>query len=329
MANYIEVRKKFIYTSLWDIVMDIKRQLHNGKLKVVKKQSDDNIRVTCPHHKGGQEDTPDCDIYIGPTIKDSKGNIIVAYGTVNCFACEFKGNFVKFVAECFDKSYEWAENWLIENYASDYTNTYLDLPPIVLSKSKKTYLDESILNEFEDFHPYMLERKLTKEVIKEFEIKYDPKQKTLIFPFYDDKHKLLGLTRRSVLNKYFYIDPSINKGDNLFLLYYIKNKNISKCAIVEGQIDALTCYSFGLPAVATLGGITKSQVDLINKSNIRVLYSIFDNDDSGRRFTKFLKDNISHDILLINVKLPKKYKDVNELTKEEFNLVLKNAEKEF
>jgi len=190
MDNYIEVRRRRIYTPLWDIIMDIKRQLHNGKLREVRKPKDNNIRVTCPHHKNGLELDPDCNIYIGPDMVDAEGNLIVAYGTANCFACDFKGDFIKFVAECFDRSYEWAEDWLIENY---YTGSYVEdltLEPIILNKSKKHYLDESILNTFEDFHPYMLQRKLTKEVIKEFEIKYDPKTECLVFPVRDEKGKL-------------------------------------------------------------------------------------------------------------------------------------------
>ena len=314
MANYIEVRKKFIYTSLWDIVMDIKRQLHNGKLKVVKKQSDDNIRVTCPHHKGGQEDTPDCDIYIGPTIKDSKGNIIVAYGTVNCFACEFKGNFVKFVAECFDKSYEWAENWLIENYASDYTNTYLDLPPIVLSKSKKTYLDESILNEFEDFHPYMLERKLTKEVIKEFEIKYDPKTECLVFPVRDEKGKLWMLTRRSVNSKKFIIDKEKQKP--VYLLYYLKKRNIQEAYVCESQINALSIWTHHLPAIALFGTGSEYQYDLLNKSGIRVFNLMFDGDEAGEKGIREFLKNIRKDVVVNIIRLPKG-KDINDLSYDE------------
>lgn len=324
MVNYIEVRKKFITTSLWDIVMDIKNQLHNGKLKVVKKQGDDNIRVTCPHHKNGLEDSPDCDIYIGQTLKNSKGQVIVAYGTVKCFACDFKGDFVKFVAECFDKSREWAEDWLIENYSSmESGEDLIDLEPIVLNaKPKKKYLDESILNTFEDFHPYMLQRKLTKEVVKEFEVKYDPKTECLVFPVRDEKGKLLMLTRRSVKDKKFIIDKEKQKP--VYLLYYLLKRNIQEAYVVESQINCLTLWTHYLPAIALFGTGSEYQYELLNKSNIRVYNLMFDGDEAGDKGIREFLKHIRKDVIVNIIRIPRG-KDVNDLSYEQVeNLVLNN-----
>ena len=123
--NVLKVDNKLISTPLWDIIVDIKNQLHNGKLRTVKRQGDSNIRISCPHHKNGKEANADCDVYIG------KSNDRVEYGTVKCFACGFKSDFVGFVAECFGESYGWAKQWLIENYADGNVEYQIDLEPIV------------------------------------------------------------------------------------------------------------------------------------------------------------------------------------------------------
>lgn len=322
MQNYIEVRKKFIYTPLWDIVMDIKRQLHNGKLKSIKRLKADNIRVTCPHHKNGLEDSPDCDIYIGPTLKKKDGSIQVAYGTVKCFACDFKGDFVAFTAECFDKSYEWAEDWLIDNYYTGSNIPELELEPIVLTQPKKQYLDESILNTFEDFHPYMLQRKLTKEVIKEFEIKYDPKTECLVFPVRDETGKLWMLTRRSVNSKKFIIDKEKQKP--VYLLYYLKKKNIQEAYICESQLNALTLWTHYLPAVALFGTGSDYQYEILNKSNIRVYNLMFDGDEAGEKGIREFLANIRKDVIVNIIRLPRG-KDVNDLSYDQVENLIDRA----
>lgn len=314
----LQVRNKLIFTPLWDIIMDIKQQLHNGKLKVVKRQGD-NIRLTCPHHKNGLEDSPDCDVYIGPTLKNSKGDLIVEYGTVKCFACDFKGNFVKFVSECFDKSYDWAEEWLLTNYGTLESGEVIDLEPIILTKPKKEYLNESILNNFEDFHPYMLQRKLTKEVIKEFELKYDPKTECLVFPVRDEKGKLWMLTRRSVNSKKFIIDKEKQKP--VYLLYYLIKNNIKEAFVCESQLNALTLWTHHLPGIALFGTGAEHQYEILNKSGIRVYNLLFDGDEAGDKGIREFIKNIRKDVIVNVIRVPRG-KDVNDLSYEELEKLI-------
>lgn len=315
----LKIRNKLISTPLIDIIYDIRNNCRNGKLRTIK-INNDNILVSCPNpnHKRGLESNASSGVYIG------KSNSKTKYGTFHCFACDTVCSFEHFVALCFECSVEDACDWLIENYASEEIEYDIELEEISLFKpNTKQYLKESILDNFQSYHPYMNQRKLSREICERFKIKYSDNY--LIFPFYDIKNNLLGLTKRSVLSKQFYIDPNIDKSQNLYLLNEIKNKNITTCAIVESQIDALTSFQYGMPAVATLGGITKEQVALLNKSGIRILYTIFDNDMSGERFTNILNKYIKKDILVINVKLPKGYKDVNDTTYDIFWETIKKS----
>lgn len=302
------IDNKTISKPLIEIIKDIKSCLNNGKLKVIKAKGN-NIRVTCPHHNNGLENDASADIYIGP--KDDR----VEYGFFNCFACHDKGPFYHFVAECFDTSDEWAKEWLIEHYADGIIEYELDLPEIDINTLNKTeYLDEKILDTFEDFHPYMLKRKLTKEVCKEFEVKYDPRTKSLVFPVRDEKGKLVMLTKRSVENKNFMIDA--NKEKPVYLLYYLLKRNIQEAFIFESQLNCLAAWTHGFPSVCLFGTGSAHQYKLLNKSGIRVFNLVFDGDEAGDKGVRNFKKNIRKDVIVNVINVPRG-KDFNDLTYEE------------
>lgn len=226
MSEFLHLKHCVIRTPLIDIIKDVKDNLYNGKLKTIRPMGE-NIRVTCPFHKHGLENKASADVYIG----ESKDNL--PYGWFKCFTCGHTCSFVDFVAACFNYSSEQASHWLEDRYGEENPDLEIDLPEIVLSdKPMKHYLDESILNSFENFHPYLIKRKITKRVIDLFEIKYDPKSQCIVFPVRDVNGKLLMLTRRSVNSKIFIIDK--NKEKPLYLLYYMLQHNIQSIMITEG-----------------------------------------------------------------------------------------------
>lgn len=312
---YLKIDNKTISTPLLDIVKDIQNVLHNGKLKVVKLLNN-NIRVTCPHHNKGLENVAASDIYIGPQ------NDLVEYGWFKCFVCGEQGPFYHFVAECFDESDEWAKSWLLDNYSDGLIEYELELPEIDLNNDvKEINLDESILETFEIYHPYMTKRKLTKEVINKFQIRYDPKSKCIIFPVRDDKGNLVMLTKRSVENKNFIIDK--NKNKPVYLLDYLKKQDINVALVVESQINALTCHSYHIPAVGLFGTGSRNQYDILNRSGIRYYILCFDGDSAGDKGIQQFIKNIRKDVIIDIIKMPKG-KDVNDLTKEEFFKILES-----
>lgn len=305
----LKIENKTISTPIIEILKEIKNSLRNGKLASLKVKND-NIVVNCPVHKNGLENTPSCNVYIGKDTKD------LHTGDFHCFTCGSKGPFYHFVAECFDADDEWAKEWLLENYADGIIEYEMDLPEIDLNpvNHRTEGISESVIKDFQDFHPYMLERKLTKEVCKQFEVKYDPKGKCLVFPVRDEKGKLVMLTRRSVENKRFVIDA--DKEKPVYLLYYLLKNNIQEAYICESQINCLTMWTHGFPAVALFGTGSQHQYDILNKSNIRVYNLLFDGDDAGDKgIKKFLK-NIRKDVIVNVIKVPRG-KDVNDLSYEE------------
>ena len=301
-----------------EILTLLKLSLTNGKLKDIENKGD-NILVTCPHHDGGHEKTPACNIYIGNDTK-------LPYGYFNCFVCGEKGSFLKFVAECFDAPESYAKAWLLKNFGGELIAKNLFMgEPIVLNRNKgiKKYLDESVLDQYQTWNPYLAKRKLSREICELFKVRYDPKYRQVIFPAYDIKGNLVMLTKRSIDTKSFYLDKDVEKP--VYCLDYIMKNNIKTVLITEGPFDCLTGWEYGFPTIATFGKISDYQIEQINKSCINIIYAAFDNDAAGRSFLETLKRKLTKRIIVIETKFPFGRKDVNDLSKEELQEIIKNA----
>ena len=301
-----------------EILTLLKLSLTNGKLKDIENKGD-NILVTCPHHDGGHEKTPACNIYVGNDTK-------LPYGYFNCFVCGEKGSFLKFVAECFDAPESYAKAWLLENFGGELIAKNLFMgEPIVLNRNKgiKKHLDESILDQYQTWNPYLAKRKLSREICELFKVRYDPKYRQVIFPAYDMKGNLVMLAKRSIDVKAFYLDKDIEKP--VYCLDYVMKNNIKTVLITEGPFDCLTGWEYGFPTIATFGKISDYQIEQINKSCINIIYAAFDNDAAGRSFLETLKRKLTKRIIVIETKFPVGRKDVNDLSKEELQEIIKNA----
>ena len=322
----LKVDNYTIDTPLIEIITLLRLTITNGKLKDIKPwhEGEDNIVVTCPNnnHSGGRESSPACNVYVG---NDSN----IEYGYFRCWVCNEQGSFVKFVSECFNSSEEYAKQWLISNFGVLSQEKIVIDEVINLNKSrsvkinKTKSLDKNILNNFQTWHPYLAQRKLSREVCELFNVRYDQKLRQIVFPCYDLKGNLVMTPRRSIDYKTFYLDHDIEKP--VYCLDFIQKNNYSTAIITEGPFDVLTAYTYGYPAIGTFGNPSDYQIDQINKSCITVLYTMFDNDDAGRKFTRFLKSRLDKRILVVEVKLPDGKKDINDLSLEEFQNILKNA----
>lgn len=306
------IRNKIIDSPINVILNQLKSELHNGKLKDITEEIRDNISVTCPIHKDGREANPSCSVYCSSENKD------VEYGKVHCFTCGYTASLPQFISDCFDEdNIEFGEDWLLERFGTSFSQNVRFLPEINISKSKKQkeFLDESILNNYAYYHPYMWKRKLSKEIVDKFKIGYDPKTQSIVFPVWDEKNNLVLLTSRSVNSKAFYIEA--DKDKPVYLLNHILNENIKTVYVCESQINALTLWSWGYPAIALFGTGSRYQYDILNRSPLRNYILCFDGDEAGDKGIKRFKSNIRKDVLVSIKKIPHT-KDVNDLDKEEF-----------
>lgn len=305
---------RIIDTDVEEILTKLKIECDGKYLNQIRRKSD-YIFITCPFHKEGQEAKPSCTVY------NRVDNPNVPFGTYHCFTCNQSGTLYKLVSKILNKSYEQSKHWLIDNFSSSYEDTRLYLENFEEEQQVTSKLDESILEQYQYFHPYQFQRGLTEDIIRKFKVGYNEKTDSITFPVWDDKNNLLGITERSVKGKRFYIPKDIEKP--VYLLNFIKQNDITDVVVCEGQIDALVSWSRGIPAVALMGaGTTDKQIELLNKSGIRHFILMYDNDLAGNHGSLRLKQGLSKDKMITEIIMPKG-KDVASCTEEEFLNILK------
>ena len=145
----------------------------------------------------------------------------------------------------------------------------------------------------------------------------------IMFPITNFRSEVVGFGGRALEDygpKYLNSsESSIYKKNRT--LYFLSNflKDIKKnkfVIIVEGYFDVIAFNKLGYSNVASPSGtaLTIQQLSQISKYTDEI-YLCFDNDDAGVEATKRIveiKNNISKDINLYTILLPKEYKDISE-----------------
>ncbi len=145
----------------------------------------------------------------------------------------------------------------------------------------------------------------------------------IMFPITNFRSEVVGFGGRALEDygpKYLNSsESSIYKKNRT--LYFLPNflKDIKKnkfVIIVEGYFDVIAFNKLGYSNVASPSGtaLTIQQLSQISKYTDEI-YLCFDNDDAGIEATKRIveiKNNISKDINLYTILLPKEYKDISE-----------------
>lgn len=340
MSKKLVIRNYEINAPILDILLEIKKQSSCKILDNIKPKGK-YISIPCPFHKEGKERRNSCGVFSESPILDESTSSL-EYGWFNCFTCGESGPLYKLVGKCFEENDAFGKKWLIDNFGEkidenvdDINNqlvdddyipirniSVIDTKRITSSTNNIECIDESILDTYESYHPYMTQRKLSNEVIKKFQIKYDKSTNSIIFPVYNEDNKLIMLTKRSVKGKKFFIDKDVEKP--IYLLNYVTNKKISYAIVCESQINALYCHSLGLSAIATFGcNITKKQFDILNNSSIKYYIVAFDGDSAGKHGTQKFIANIRRDVIVDIVVMPDG-KDLNDLNEEELKRIFKD-----
>lgn len=304
----ILVDGKVFKVDIESILERLQQELTNGKLRTFKRKTS-GISVPCPVHNGGMEKHPSC------YINDD--------GIWHCFACGSRGGIDSFVAHCFEIDLKDARKWLYDRFEFNDSDKEIDLQPIVVNKKNEVKtLDESILDTYQSFHPYMTKRKLSQEICEKFSVKYDSKSESLVFPVWDERGKLVLLTRRSVKNKTFMIDANVEKP--VYLLNFIEKEGIKDVIVCESQINALYCWTLGYPAIALFGTGSEHQYQVLNNCGIRHYTLAFDGDDAGNKGRDRFLHKIRNDVFVDYVNLPKGM-DLNDLDKNEVKILLNHS----
>ena len=315
---HIKIRNRVITTPIQVILETAQKELRNGKLKDIDRRNKDNILITCPVHSDGLESNPSCRIF---NITDDPN---LEAGYAHCFSCGYHGSMSMTINALFDElDPRFGEEWLIDHFGDTLVQVEEYLPPIELpDKESKKYLDEKILEKYDYYHPYMWKRKLSKEVVDQFRVGYDMERKAITFPVYDEKHRLVMVTARSVENKKFYIPADSDKP--VYLLYDIIERGVTKVIVAESQINSLYARSLGYDSIGLFGTGSRAQLDTLKKSGIRNYILAFDGDEAGRKGAYRFKKAMGDDVFITDLRLPKG-KALNDLSPDEIHTLINNS----
>ena len=309
---------------LVDIISELQAQLHINQIPLLQRTREmpDDLMVTCPYHKGGQERRPSAG------IRKSDGQF-------HCLACGETHTLQEMISHCFghtdDMIGAFGWNWLLKNFLTVSVETRkdveLDFSRNYTGKlSVPKFVDEDELDSYRYTHPYMYKRKLTDDVIEMFDVGYDKNTKCITFPVRDECGNTLFIARRSVVTKFFNYPQGVEKP--VYGLFEVNEwkrlgHDVSEIIICESMLDALTCWVYGKPAVALNGLGDDMQFQQLNKMPCRKFILATDSDAAGMKARKRIRRHI-HNKLVTEYILPSGRKDMNELSKEEFDALEEN-----
>lgn len=146
---------------------------------------------------------------------------------------------------------------------------------------------DSWLLKFDFPHDYWTgERGLPEDVVKLFRLGYDPLSNRMTIPLRDADGRVLGVTyRRLDDQKPKYLHPKgFPTGKYLFGAWLVTDQK--RIALVEGQVDAIRCWSERVPALALMGArLTADQKRVLERMDVQTVVLMLDNDSAGFRGT--------------------------------------------
>lgn len=291
------------------------------------------------------------DVYCCETSTQSfvlGGNIL----THNCFSCGLAKPLPEVLTEVLKNKgiSKSGLDWLKENVlgfdaedvdfeyliSQDISTTLINKYAIAdiqtqLNKSQITYVSEKELASYRMTVPYMYQRGLTDEIIEKYDIGYDanfipPGRKKpmpcITFPVKDQQGRTLFLCRRSIEGKFFHYPQGVEK--SLYGLYELPS-GVKSIVVAESCFNALTATKYGYAAVALLGTGTSYEIEQLKQLGVQEFVLCLDGDDAGQRGAAKLKKALSRVAIVWSIKMPID-KDINDCTKEEFDLLYSTRE---
>lgn len=316
-----------------EVLTELQSQLAiNGVYRFRKfRRIPQHIQFSCPFHKDGQEMNPSCGITT-EDIKYANGRVVKA-GSVHCFTCGYTSNLETMISRLFghEDFGTFGAEWLKKNFLSvefeDRPEIPLDLERNTAIRPQRKYVSEEELDSYRYIHPYMYKRKLTDEVIEMFDVGYDANFKLnensdpipcITFPVRDMTGGTLFIARRAVNSKMFHYPSGAEKP--LYGIYELSlfETYPSEVIICESIINCLTCYTYGKYAIALNGTGSAEQIEQLKTLPCRKFVLGLDPDDAGNNGRKKIRYALKGNKLFSDLIIPIG-KDINDLTKEEFD----------
>lgn len=311
--------------TLHQLLLDLRNSLSQNGIYMLHtiKPVGNNIMVSCPSHKNGQEKKPSCGISLTDTYK---GNRKIPAGTAHCFTCDYTATITEFISICFGYKDEglFGNKWIKANYNVSTSRTrHVNLNFNVRTSTKKHYdtIDDNLLEPYRYTVDYMYKRGLTDNVIEQFDIGYDNEQDAITIPVPDLKGDIKWVQRRLIKHKQYIIPQGINKTDFLLGASEVIKQHREKdpVYIVESPFNMLTLWSMNYPAICLFGTGGGNQYEMLRKLPIRHYIIALDPDEAGIKGSRKLLKELNTYKILSKLNYTDS-RDINELQDEVKNL---------
>lgn len=307
----INIDGYLISSSVEDILNLLKLELSDrgkNRFETIRRRGN-QVMTNCPFHNGGQERKP------------SFG--ISDMGECHCFACGWASTtFTRFVSAVLDVYDDgtYGRTWLLgrtAGIADSRRDLNLQFNRYDNTITQKTIISEEELDSYRYTHPYMYHRHLDDKVIEMFDVGYDMQRQCLTFPIKDIDGDVIFVATRSVKGKFFTLPPSIQKP--VYGAYLFTSGRYTEAVIVESILNALTCWRYGIPAVALMGTGSSSQYEILRKLPVKSYILGLDPDEAGQAGCQRLKTALRGYKLLYKYNIPPG-SDINDLDANVLNL---------
>lgn len=303
----------------------------------------DYYQIYCPIHAEGNERKPSCGILLHDVYRNGQ---LYPQGWTHCFSCGYAKMLPDALTEILQSKNISSSGleWLQENVpgfkAEDAKESLLPDDVIIkmndanyaaaqqlkklTQKDTTTYVSEEELQKYRYTVDYMYQRKLVDWVIEKYDVGFDGefyldgRKKPfacITFPVRDVQGRTLFFCRRSIEGKLYHYPKGVMKP--VYGIYELPKGATSIC-VMESCINALTAVSWGYPSVALMGTGNSLQINQLKKLGVKELTLCLDGDAAGEKAMKRLKQQLSSVAIVWIVHMPDG-KDVNDLTKEEFD----------
>jgi 5S rRNA maturation endonuclease (ribonuclease M5) len=284
------------------------------KAQWIPNEEDPQRLVACSPFR--EDSNPSFYVY----LKDTETAPAGVWGDSGGVGIYRRGGFVQLLAFLREETIEETEEYLLQKYAREWTGDTSTMSidariDLFTEKSRKKPLNPSILETLAFRHPYLESRGISEKVQRALKIGYDRKRQAISIPWFDHRGNLANIKYRSVNGKMFWFHPGgWPIRELVYGLHLIYRYNIREAVICEAEIDAMWCMTNGIPAIA-VGGSKLSEVkrDLIIRSPLERLKIATDNDQAGEELREKIKEELGAYLALLDVNIPKEYKDLNEI----------------
>ena len=227
-----------------------------------------------------------------------------------CFAGCGQGTLYSFLMKYLHISYEESQQLVIKGQVNFDINLFDDLVE-----------DENIMPELafpfkQGFVPeWIFDRGFNKETLGKWGCGIDT-WNGLVIPIEDKDTRLVGWVTRKEFGtpKYLY-SKGLRKSKVLFGQQFLRTKTPFVC-ITEGTLDTMWLDQNGFASVAILGAsLSKSKEELFSSLQTEELVLCLDNDEAGQIGLNKAMACLSKNFVVSYIKIPKEYKDVQDVRK--------------